>query len=90
MTHMKQTVWLLITKLDKSILKLRFLVSKLVATNYDDVIRVSTQAKGDFQHALEQMIVQSDPFLFKKTYLDIQSLYDSQKVEVDSCIKDLR
>jgi hypothetical protein len=45
---MKQTVWLLITKLDKSILKLRFLVSKLAATNYDDVLRVSTQAKGDF------------------------------------------
>ena len=50
MTRIKQTVWLLITKLEKALLKLRFLVSKQnVAHEYDDVLRVSIQTKGDFQ-----------------------------------------
>ena len=85
MTSVKQTVWLLITKLDKVVLKLKFLVSQCqcknlqVTTQESSVLQCATDCKNYFQQSLEQMIVATDPSIFGKLLAEIISSYEMQR-----------
>ena len=72
LTQIKQTVWILITKLDKAILKLRFLQSQSFLSKIPTepetewLLSKSSQRASDFKQKLEKMIEEIDPFQFKQ------------------------
>lgn len=86
-------MWLLITKLDKAVLKLKFLVSLCqcknlqVTTQETSVLQWATDCKNYFQQSLEQMIVATDPTIFAKLLAEIISSYEMQRDNLQKAIK---